>query len=127
MDPILAKDNLDLTRAAPIYLPAAMADVSTLMFRIAVPLRHGSRFEPFGSVRASVAKATSQPPPGESLARTDTQGGIEAGGECNDLADKEDGIAHRRARPSKCLGRQVIFTALQEAASSTQTCCVTSL
>jgi opacity protein-like surface antigen len=65
---------------APIYLPAAMAEVSKLMFRIAVPLRHGSRFEPFGSVGAGLARATRQPPPGESLARTDTQGGIEAGG-----------------------------------------------
>ena len=65
---------------AQIYLPAAMADVSTLLFRIAVPLRHGRRFEPFGSVGAGVARATRQPPPGESVTRTDTQGGIEAGG-----------------------------------------------
>ena len=57
-----------------------MADVSTLMFRVAVPLRHGRRFEPFGSVGAGLARATRQPPPGESLQRTDTQAGIEAGG-----------------------------------------------
>ena len=64
----------------PVYLPAAMADVSTLMFRVAVPLRQGRTFEPFGSVGVGLARATRQPPPGESLQRTDTQGGIEAGG-----------------------------------------------
>lgn len=64
----------------PDYLPAAMADVSTLMFRVAVPLRAGKTFEPFGSVGVGLARATRQPPPGESLQRTDTQAGIEAGG-----------------------------------------------
>ena len=64
----------------PVYLPAVMADVSTLMFRVAVPLRQGRTFEPFGSVGAGLARATRQPPPGESLQRTDTQAGIEAGG-----------------------------------------------
>lgn len=66
--------------SAPLYLPAVMADVSTLMFRVAVPLRQGRRFEPFGSVGAGLVRATRQPPPGESLQRTDTEGGIEAGG-----------------------------------------------
>jgi hypothetical protein len=64
----------------PTYLPAAMADVSILMFRVAVPLRQGRTFEPFGSAGVGLARATRQPPPGESLQRTDTQGGIEAGG-----------------------------------------------
>ena len=64
----------------PPYFPAAMADVSTLMFRVAVPLRRGRTFEPFGSAGVGLARATRQPPPGESLQRTDTQGGIEAGG-----------------------------------------------
>ena len=64
----------------PDYLPATMADVSTLMFRVAVPLREGKTFEPFGSVGVGLARATRQPPPGESLPRTDTQAGIEAGG-----------------------------------------------
>ena len=63
-----------------IYLPAVMADVSTLMFRVAVPLRLGRMFEPFGSIGAGLARATRQPPPGESLQRTDTQAGIEVGG-----------------------------------------------
>jgi opacity protein-like surface antigen len=63
-----------------VYLPAVMADVSTLMFRVAVPLRRGKTFEPFGSVGAGLARATRQPPPGESLQRTDTQAGIELGG-----------------------------------------------
>ena len=66
--------------SGPVYLPAAMADVSTLMFRVPVPLRQGKAFEPFGSVGAGLARATRQPPPGESLQRTDTQAGIEAGG-----------------------------------------------
>ena len=64
----------------PVYLPAVTTDVSTLMFRVAVPLRRGRVFEPFGSVGAGLARATRQPPPGESLRRTDTQGGVEAGG-----------------------------------------------
>ena len=64
----------------PLYLPAVTADVSTLMFRVAVPLRRGRRFEPFGSVGVGLARATRQPPPGELLRRTDTQGGLEAGG-----------------------------------------------
>jgi opacity protein-like surface antigen len=64
----------------PPYLPATMADVSTLMFRVAAPLRHGTTFEPFGSLGVGLARATRQPPPGESLRRTDTQAGIEAGG-----------------------------------------------
>ena len=65
---------------APPYLPAVTADVSTLMFRVAVPLRPGRTFDPFGSVGAGLARATRPPPPGESLQRTDTQFGIEAGG-----------------------------------------------
>jgi len=64
----------------PVYLPAVMSDVSTLMFRVAVPLRKGRAVEPFGSVGVGLARATRQPPPGESLQRTDTQAGIEAGG-----------------------------------------------
>ena len=64
----------------PEYLPAAMADVSTLIFRLTVPIRRGRTFEPFGTVGAGLARATRQPPPGESLKRTDTQAGIEAGG-----------------------------------------------
>src|SRR5262245_51582064 len=63
-----------------VYLPAVMADVSTLIFRVAVPLRLGRTFEPFGSIGAGLARATRPPPPGESLERTDTQAGIEAGG-----------------------------------------------
>ena len=66
--------------AEPIYLPAAMADVSTLMFRVAVPLRKGRTVEPFGSAGVGLARATRQPPPGESLQRTDTQAGVEVGG-----------------------------------------------
>jgi len=65
---------------APVYLPAVTADVSTLMVRVAVPLRHGRTFDPFGSVGVGLARATRPPPPGESLRRTDTQFGIEAGG-----------------------------------------------
>lgn len=57
-----------------------MAEVSTLIFRVAVPLRQGTTFEPFGSVGAGLARATRQPPPGESLPRTDTQAGFEVGG-----------------------------------------------
>jgi opacity protein-like surface antigen len=72
--------NFGVVASAPPYLPAVMADVSTLMFRVAVPLRRGRTFEPFGSVGAGLARATRQPPPGESLQRTDTQAGIEAGG-----------------------------------------------
>jgi len=63
-----------------VYLPAVMADVSTLMFRVALPLRPGRTFEPFGSIGAGLARATRQPPPGETLRRTDTQAGIEVGG-----------------------------------------------
>ena len=66
--------------SGPLYLPAVMADVSTLMFRVAVPLRRGRTFEPFGSAGVGLARATRQPPPGELLQRTDTQGGIEVGG-----------------------------------------------
>lgn|SRR5687768_15779216 len=62
------------------YLPAAMADVSTLVFRVAVPLRQGRAVEPFGSAGVGLARATRQPPPGESLQRTDIQGGVEVGG-----------------------------------------------
>lgn len=68
------------TPSEPAYLPAAMADVSTLMFRLIVPIRRGRTFEPFGSLGAGLARATRQPPPGESLKRTDAQAGIEAGG-----------------------------------------------
>ena len=57
-----------------------MADVSTLMFRVAVPFRRGKTFEPLVSLGAGLARATRQPPPGESLQRTDTQAGIEGGG-----------------------------------------------
>jgi hypothetical protein len=64
----------------PVYLPAVMADVSTLIFRVAVPFRRSGTFEPFGSVGTGLARTTRQPPPGESLPRTDTQAGIEAGG-----------------------------------------------
>jgi len=64
----------------PTYLPAVMADVSTLMFRVAVPFRYSGTVEPFGSVGLGLARATRQPPPGESLERTDTQAGIEVGG-----------------------------------------------
>lgn len=64
----------------PTYLPAVTADVSTLMVRVAVPLRHSRTFDPFGSVGVGLARATRPPPPGESLRRTDTQFGIEAGG-----------------------------------------------
>jgi hypothetical protein len=64
----------------PIYLPAVMADVSTLIFRLAVPFRRSGTFEPFGSVGTGLARTTRQPPHGESLPRTDTQAGIEAGG-----------------------------------------------
>ena len=66
--------------AEPIYLPAAMADVSTLMFRVAIPLRQGRTLEPFAIAGVGLARATRQPPPGESLQRTDTQAGVEAGG-----------------------------------------------
>ncbi|WP_110169865.1 hypothetical protein [Luteitalea pratensis] len=62
------------------YLPAVMADVSTLVFRVAVPLRRDKPFQPFGSIGVGLARATRPPPPGESLSRTDTQAGIEAGG-----------------------------------------------
>jgi hypothetical protein len=62
------------------YLPAAMTDISTLMFRVAVPLWQGRTFEPFGSGGVGLARATRQPPTGESLPRTDTQTGIEVGG-----------------------------------------------
>jgi opacity protein-like surface antigen len=72
--------NLGVVASAPPYLPAVMADVSTLMIRVAVPLRHGRTFDPFGSVGVGLARATRPPPPGESLQRTDTQFGIEAGG-----------------------------------------------
>ena len=65
---------------APPYLPAVTADVSTLMFRLAVPLLRGRTFEPFGSLGVGLARATRQPPPEESLQRTDTQFGVEAGG-----------------------------------------------
>jgi hypothetical protein len=68
------------TAGEPEYLPAVMADVSTLMIRLAIPIRRGRTFEPFGSVGAGLARATRQPPPGESLKRTDTQAGIEGGG-----------------------------------------------
>ena len=68
------------TASGPLYLPAVTADVSTLMFRVAVPLRRGRAFEPFGSVGVGLARATRQPPPGELVQRTDTQGGLEAGG-----------------------------------------------
>jgi len=64
----------------PAYLPATMADVSTLMFRVAVPLRRDRTFEPFASVAVGLARATREPPPGETLQRTDTQGGFEVGG-----------------------------------------------
>jgi hypothetical protein len=67
-------------RVEPVYLPAAMTDVSTLMFRIAVPIRWSRTVEPFGSAGVGLVRATRQPPPGESLQRTDTQGGFEAGG-----------------------------------------------
>ena len=66
--------------SVPTYLPSVMADVSTLMFRVAVPIKFGRSVEPFGSVGLGLARATRQPPPGESLLRTDTQAGIEAGG-----------------------------------------------
>jgi hypothetical protein len=66
--------------SGPPYLPATMADVSTLLFRVAVPLRRGRTFEPFGSIGVGLARATRQPPPGETLERTDTQAGIEVGG-----------------------------------------------
>jgi hypothetical protein len=65
---------------APLYLPAVTADVSTLMVRVAVPLRHSRTFDPFGSVGVGLARATRPPPPGESFRRTNTQFGIEAGG-----------------------------------------------
>src|SRR5918994_79609 len=68
------------TASESAYLPAVMADVSTLMFRLTVPIRRGRTVEPFGSVGAGLARATRQPPPGESLKRTDTQAGLEAGG-----------------------------------------------
>jgi hypothetical protein len=64
----------------PEYLPATMADVSTLMLRVAVPLTPGRTFEPFGSAGVGLARATRQPPPGETLPRTDTQAGFEVGG-----------------------------------------------
>ena len=64
----------------PIYLPAAMADVSTLIFRVAIPLRQGRTFEPFAIAGVGLARALRQPPPGEVLQRTDTQAGVEAGG-----------------------------------------------
>ena len=63
-----------------VYLPAVTTAVSTLMFRVAVPLTHGRTFEPFGIAGVGLARATRPPPPGESLQRTDTQFGIEAGG-----------------------------------------------
>ena len=65
---------------ASTYLPAVTADVSTLMARVAVPIRPVSTFDPFGSVGVGLARATRPPPPGESLRRTDTQFGIEVGG-----------------------------------------------
>ena len=71
--------SLGVAAGAPPYLPAVMADVSTLMVRVAVPLSH-SRFQPFGSVGGGLARATRPPPPGESLQRTDTQFGLEVGG-----------------------------------------------
>ena len=111
--------------SGPVYLPAAMADVSTLMFRVPVPLRQGKAFEPFGSVGAGLARATRQPPPGESLQRTDTQAGIEAGGAQPSGSATELGSG-RRPSTSKPSGLTAIFTGLREVASSTRTCCVTS-
>src|SRR5262245_30080365 len=64
----------------PVYLPAVMADVSTLIFRVAVPFRQGRTIETFGSVGGGLGRATRPPPPGEMLQRTDTQAGIEVGG-----------------------------------------------
>lgn len=64
----------------PVYLPATMADVSTLMFRVAVPIQQGRTFEPFGSLGVGLARSTREPPPGETLQRTDTQAGFEVGG-----------------------------------------------
>jgi hypothetical protein len=69
-----------LPASEPAYLPAAMADVSTLMFRLTVPIWRGRTIEPFATVGAGLARATRQPPPGESLTRMDTQAGIEGGG-----------------------------------------------
>jgi opacity protein-like surface antigen len=74
------RQNVGVATGPPIYLPAVTADVSTLMVRVALPLRHGRTFDPFGSVGVGLARATRPPPPGESLRRTDTQFGIEAGG-----------------------------------------------
>jgi opacity protein-like surface antigen len=71
--------NVGVAAGTPPYLPAVTADVSTLMFRVAVPVRPGRTFDPFGSFGVGLARATRPPPPGESLPRTDTQFGLEAG------------------------------------------------
>jgi hypothetical protein len=81
--------------SGPHYLPAVMADVSTLMFRVAVPLRKGRTFEPLGSVGVGLARAARQPPPGESLQRTDTQAGIEAGGAATTWLNSRIGLRTR--------------------------------
>jgi hypothetical protein len=75
-----SEPHRDFVVGGPVYLPAVEADVSTLMFRVAVPFRRGKTFEPLVSVGAGLARATRQPPPGESLRRTDSQAGIEGGG-----------------------------------------------
>ena len=81
--------------AEPTYLPAAMADVSTLIVRVAIPFMQGRTVEPFGSAGVGLARATRQPPPGESLQRTDTQAGVEVGGGATILAQQQDWAADR--------------------------------
>jgi opacity protein-like surface antigen len=74
------REGTVLDAGGPVYLPAVMADVSTLMVRVAVPLRRDKAFQPFGRLGVGLARATRPAPPGESLSRTDTQAGVEAGG-----------------------------------------------
>ena len=50
------------------------------MFRVAVPLEARQTVRAVWQRRRGFARATRPPPPGESLPRTDTQAGVEAGG-----------------------------------------------
>jgi len=77
------------------YLPAVMADVSTLIFRVAVPLRQGTTFEPFGSVGAGSCPSHTSTTARGVVAASRHAGRLRSGRRRDDLADQQNRSPHR--------------------------------
>ena len=109
----------------PPYLPAVMADVSTLLFRVAVPLRRDKPFQPFGSIGVGLARPHVRHHQGNRCRERTPRPASKP--EVAQRSGSATGSGFgRRPRTTRCSGLTAISTGPRAVASSTRTCCVTS-